>query len=157
MSSPFQLFSAGFNAGDAIPARHTCDGEDVSPPLSWGGVPDGARSLALIVDDPDAPQGTFVHWVVYNIPPDYNGRTFTEGASFDEESAIMEGRNDFGRQGYGGPCPPPESEHTYGFRMYALDAELDLEEGAMKKQVTQAMEGHILDEANISGTYRRAG
>ncbi len=152
----FSLTSAAFTSGDRIPANHTCEGDNVSPPLTIEGVPEGARSLVLIVDDPDAPRKTFVHWVAYNIPPDASILSAGTDPGEDLDGAI-EGVNDFGDFGYGGPCPPPGGPHRYHFRLYALDTELDLEEGATKKQVTQAMDGHVLDETDLIGTYERAG
>ena len=145
--------SSAFEEGGAIPARYTCDGLDVSPPLSWGPVPDGTRSLALIADDPDAPSGTFVHWVIYNLPPDTrhlpedvpNLETLSSGAS--------QGVNGAGRVGYMGPCPPG-STHRYFFKVYALDTELDLR-GATKEDLVGVMEGHLLAEGRLMGTYRR--
>jgi Raf kinase inhibitor-like YbhB/YbcL family protein len=146
--------SSAFEEGGAIPARYTCDGLDVSPPLSWGSVPDGTRSLALIADDPDAPGRTFVHWVIYNLPPDTqrlpedvpNRQTLPGGAA--------QGVNGVGGAGYTGPCPP-SGTHRYFFKLYALDTELDLGGGATKEDLVGAMEGHILAEGRLMGTYRR--
>lgn len=146
----FSLTSGAFNSGDPIPERFTCEGENVSPPLTIEGVPDGAESLVLIVDDPDAPAKTFVHWVAYNVSPDTT--VFSE-----DQEVETEGVNDFGNSGYGGPCPPPgHGVHHYHFRLYALDIELDLESGATKKQVTQAMDGHVLAETDLMGTFERS-
>ncbi|MBX5482805.1 MAG: YbhB/YbcL family Raf kinase inhibitor-like protein [Myxococcaceae bacterium] len=135
------------NYGD-IPARHTCDGEDVPPPLRWSGVPDGTKSLVLIVDDPDAPRGNWVHWVVVDLPPDSTGidGTLPRGA--------REGHNDFGRIGYGGPCPP-SGTHRYFFRLYALDTKLPALTVPTRAQVEQAMVGHVLAEAALIGRYQR--
>ena len=146
--------SVAFEEGGAIPSRYTCDGLDVSPPLSWGSVPDGTQSLALIADDPDAPSGTFVHWVLYNLPADThrlpedvpNGERLASGAA--------QGVNGAGRIGYMGPCPP-SGTHRYFFKVYALDTGLDLGGGATKEDLVSAMEGHVLAEGRLMGTYRR--
>jgi Raf kinase inhibitor-like YbhB/YbcL family protein len=144
-----ELTSDAFDDGEPIPQRHACDGEDVSPPLSWSFVPDEARSLALIVHDPDAPSGDFPHWLAWNIDP-ASGR-LEEGAP-----APAEGTNGFGRPGYAGPCPPPGGgAHRYFHRLYALDGELDLEPGAAREQLEDAMEGRVLAEAQLMGTYER--
>ena len=142
--------STAFEEGGAIPARYTCDGLDVSPPLQWISVPDGTQSLALIADDPDAPGGTFVHWVIYNLPPDTqrlpedvpNRETLPGGA--------VQSLNGAGTIGYTGPCPP-SGTHRYFFNVYALDTELDPGGG----DLVSAMEGHVLAEGRLMGTYRR--
>ncbi len=144
-----ELTSPAFENGGMIPARYSCDGDDVSPPLRISGVPEGARALVLIMDDPDAPMGTFDHWLVWNIPADT-----TEIAEGTEPEGVP-GRTDFGNTHYGGPCPPGGT-HTYRFRLYALDRELDLPKGARKKKLLQAMEGHVLAEAVLRGKYSRA-
>ena len=141
-----KLTSYAFKHNEIIPSKYTCDGSDINPPLKIDGLPEDTRSLALIVDDPDAPMGIWVHWVVWNIPAKTN----------IEENSVpgMEGLNDFKRQSYGGPCPP-DREHRYFFKLYALDVELDLPEGATKAEVEKAMEGHILAEAKLMGRYER--
>jgi Raf kinase inhibitor-like YbhB/YbcL family protein len=145
----FTLRSDAFEHGQPIPARHTCDGEDRSPPLSWTEPPEDARSLALVVDDPDAPSGTFTHWLAWGIDPGAGG--VGEG-----EPAPREGRNDFGNTGYGGPCPPPgHGVHHYSLRLAALDSELDLAVGAGKQELEQALAGHVLTVAELIGTYER--
>jgi Raf kinase inhibitor-like YbhB/YbcL family protein len=149
-----EITSAAFEDGDAIPARYTCDGPDVSPPLSWESVPDDTRGLALIADDPDAPSGTFVHWVIYNLPPDTRGlledvpnrQTLPDGAA--------QGVNGAGSVGYIGPCPPGGT-HRYFFKIYALDTEIGLGGGATKEEALDAIEGHVLAEGQLMGTYRR--
>jgi len=147
--SEFGLESTAFRNAQAIPSRHTCEGEDLSPPLRWTNVPDGTRSLALVVDDPDAPNGVFVHWVAWGLDPDAGG--LGEG-----ESAPSEGRNDFGTSGYRGPCPPPgHGRHRYLFRLYALDSGLELGAGAAKADLEEAIEGHVLTIAEVVGTYER--
>ena len=142
--------SPAFEADGPIPRRHTCDGDDVSPPLSWGDPPEGTSSFALIVDDPDAPAGVFTHWVAWGIPADARG--LDEG-----ESPSGSGKNDFGRQAWGGPCPPPgHGPHHYVFRLLALDtATLDVGWGAGKQELERAVEGHVLKEARLVGTYER--
>jgi Raf kinase inhibitor-like YbhB/YbcL family protein len=145
----FALESGAFGHAEPIPNRHTCDGEDLSPPLRWANVPEGARSLALVVDDPDAPRGIFTHWVAWGLDPAAVG--LGEG-----EAASREGRNDFGTVGYRGPCPPPgHGRHRYVFRLYALDRDLELESGTGKADLEQAIEGHVLTTAELVGTYER--
>ena len=150
-----QLTSPAFTDGAPIPAPYTCDGQDISPPLQWRNLPPGVRSLALIVEDPDAPGGTFTHWVLYGIPPSVS--ELKEGVSRTEntEFGAKQGLNDFHQVGYRGPCPPPNSTHRYVFRLYALDADLNLEPGKTKQDFTKAMEGRIIAEGQSTGTYRR--
>ena len=144
----FELTCTEFENGQAIPDRYTCEGEDLSPPLMWSGVPDEARSLVLIVDDPDAPGGTFTHWLGWRIDPAMGG--IAEG-----ESAPSEGENGFGGTGYRGPCPPPgHGPHRYFFRLYALGEEPDLPPGAEKRNVEDAVAG-ALAVAELMGTYER--
>lgn len=147
--------SKAFGEADMIPRKYTCDGEDVSPPLAWSDVPEGTKSLALISDDPDAPVGTWVHWVLYNIPAD--ATELPEGVPSDQtlENGARHGITDFRRPGYGGPCPPGGT-HRYYFKVYALDAALDLDPGATKAQLLAAMEGHILAEGQLMGKYTRS-
>lgn len=147
--------SSAFKEGDRIPAKYTCQGQDVSPPLAWGEPPAGTQSVALIVDDPDAPGGVFTHWVLFNIPPD--SRELPEAVPIQAELArgALQGKTDFGRIGYGGPCPPPGHPHRYQFTLYALDQPLGLEGGTSKKQLLSAMEGHILAQGQLTGTYQR--
>lgn len=143
------LTSIAFEEGREIPRRHTCEGDDFSPPLAWSGLPDGTRSLALVVDDPDAPGGTFTHWLAWGIDPGSSG--LGEG-----ERAPVEGRNGFGTTGYRGPCPPPgHGPHRYFFRLHALDSDLDLSAGVDKQDVEQALQGHVLATAELVGTYER--
>ena len=130
-----EITSEAFAEGARIPRRYTCEGEDVSPQLSWGEVPDGAKSIALIADDPDAPAGTWVHWVIYGLPPDSRGLDEGLPTSDSLPSGARQGTNDFGRAGYGGPCPPPgHGTHRYYFKLYALDIEVELEPGATKER-----------------------
>lgn len=151
----FTLTSSAFSHQAKIPRRYTCEGEDVSPALAWTEPPPGTKSMALINDDPDAPVGTWVHWVIYNIPPTSRGleehipkiATLPDGA--------VQGLNDFRRIGYGGPCPPPGPAHRYVFKLSALDTTLPLPPKATKAQVERAMEGHVLTHAELIGLYQR--
>ena len=142
------ISSSAFSDGQSIPAKYTCDGSDTSPAMAFASIPAGAKSLALVVDDPDAPGGTFDHWIVWNIPP--NTTTVAEGQS----PKGIAGRNGFGNSGYGGPCPP-SGEHRYFFKLYALDTTLNLQPSSRKADLEKAMKGHILAEAQMMGRYRR--
>ena len=148
------LKSPAFVNGGEIPARYGCHGIDISPALEFGGVPEGTRSLALIVEDPDAPAELFVHWVIYGLPADLAG--LPEGVPPEPvlEGGIRQGVNDFGRIGYGGPCPP-DRPHRYFFRLFALDNVPDLPPGASRSDLLAAMRGHVLDEAELMGIYPR--
>ena len=152
----FTLTSTAFRDGAAIPVKHTCDGGDVSPPLAWSGAPAGTRCFALIADDPDAPAGSWVHWVVYNLPAAVSElpENVAKVEALDLAGA-RQGRNDFRRPGYGGPCPPPGPAHRYFFTLYALDAPLTLKAGAQSKDVGTAMQGRVLGSAQLLGTYAR--
>lgn len=149
-----RIFSTVFEEGEKIPKAYTCDGENISPPLAWEGLPEGTESLALICDDPDAPVGTWVHWVLFNIPAD--GRELSENIPPREHfmDGSTQGRNDFRRIGYGGPCPPGGT-HRYFFKLYALDSVLDLGPGISKDGLLEAMEGHILERSRLMGRYSR--
>lgn len=155
---PLDLSSPAFASNAAIPARHTCDGQNLSPPLRWSGLPPGARSLALIVDDPDAPDPaaprmTWVHWVLYNLPAEPGG--LSEGvAAAALPAGTREGSNDWKRTGYGGPCPPV-GRHRYFHKLYALDAVLPDLGRPTKAQLLKAMQGHVLAQAELIGTYQR--
>ncbi|HYX67920.1 MAG TPA: YbhB/YbcL family Raf kinase inhibitor-like protein [Terriglobales bacterium] len=150
-----KMESKSFPAGGDIPRRFTCDGENLSPALSWSAPPKGTQSMALITDDPDAPGGTFVHWVLYNLPA--NTHELPEGlpASADLPSGGRQGTNDFRRLGYGGPCPPAGKPHRYFFRLFALDRKLDLRSGAGRSDLDQAMKGSILAQGEVMGRYQR--
>ena len=154
-----RIQSPAFDDGGEIPARHTCEGADVSPPLAWDGVPENTRSLVLIVDDPDAPDPaaprmTWVHWVLYNLPPEATG--VAEGVGKAGVAAPgAEGVNDWKRTGYGGPCPPI-GRHRYFHKLYALDTVLSGLSRPSKAQVEVAMQGHILAEAHLTGTYQKS-
>lgn len=150
-----QLSSPAFAEGTAIPAKYTCDGKDLSPPLRWSGVPAGAKSLVLIADDPDAPAGTWVHWVVYDLPATVSELPEDLGKSQHVLGNAKQGLNSFKHLGYGGPCPPPGKAHRYFFKLYALDAPLELKPGASKKDIEHAMEKHILAQGQLMGTYKR--
>lgn len=149
-----ELISSEFKEGETIPAKYTCDGKDVSPPLNWSGAPEGTKSFALICDDPDAPVGTWVHWVIYNIPDSVV--LLPEAISMKKSvmEDVLQGMTDFRRIGYGGPCPPRGS-HRYYFKIYALDIILNLPAGATKVKLLKAMEGHILAEGQLMGKYSR--
>lgn len=149
------ISSNSFSSGGNIPRQFTCDAEDRSPELHWSKAPTGTKSFALIADDPDAPVGTWVHWVLFNLPP--GTQNLPEGVPKKEslESGTLQGTNDFGRIGYGGPCPPPGKPHRYFFKLYALDSTLNLKAGAKKADVERAMKGHILAQGELMGRYGR--
>ena len=151
----FTLSSSSFSSGADIPKKFTCDGADVSPALSWTNPSAGTKSFALIADDPDAPSGTWTHWVIFDLPP--QTISLAEGvAKIDEvPGGGRQGRNDFRKIGYGGPCPPPGKPHRYFFRLYALDRTVNLPAGASKKDLEQAMRGHVLGTAELMGKYSR--
>jgi Raf kinase inhibitor-like YbhB/YbcL family protein len=149
-----EVRSSAFEDGDAIPTRYTCDGLDVSPPLSCGSVPDETQSLALIAEDPDAPRGTFVHWVIYNLPPDTRRLPEDIPNQPTLRSGAVQGVNGAGGVGYMGPCPP-SGTHRSSFNVYALDTGLDLGGRATKEDLRRAMEGHVIIEGRLMGTYQR--
>ena len=142
-----KLTSSAFEHQDIMLSEFTCDGAGISPPLTISEIPENTKSIALVSDDPDAVSGTFVHWVVWNIPPDT--REIEKGTVLG-----IEGNNDFGRKGYGAPCPP-SGTHRYFFKMYALDIEIEMQEGSSKAELEGAMEGHIIDKAELIGNYQR--
>jgi Raf kinase inhibitor-like YbhB/YbcL family protein len=148
-----QLTSPSFSTGASIPARYTCDGRDMSPPLQWTGVPAGVKSFALIVHDPDAPAGDWVHWVAYNIPSAAVGLRENQPKKKSLDDGTLQGVNDFGKAGYGGPCPPGGT-HRYVFHLYALDALLTLPAGVERQVLEEAIKGHVLAEGELTGTYR---
>ena len=143
------LTSTAFKEGETIPVEYTCSGQNTSPPLAWSVLPSGTQSLALIVDDPDAPAGTWVHWVLYNLP----GTTNSLPAGVQKPG--VEGQNSSRKMGYSGPCPPPGKPHRYFFKLYALDANLKLDPGANKADLEKAMQGHVLDQGQLMGTFSR--
>ncbi|HEX7119861.1 MAG TPA: YbhB/YbcL family Raf kinase inhibitor-like protein [Longimicrobiales bacterium] len=152
-----RLSSPAFEDGGRIPETYTCQGDDVSPPLVVEDVPDGAISLALIVDDPDAPRGAFDHWILWNLPADLRmlPAEIPPDPTVAGLGAAAQGENDFGRIGWGGPCPPPGRPHRYRFHLYALDAGLSLNPGSARDRLEAAMEGHIVAEAELVGTFGR--
>jgi Raf kinase inhibitor-like YbhB/YbcL family protein len=149
-----KLTSSAFEEGGMIPSKYTCDGQDISPPLTWDDVPANTESIAVICDDPDAPMGTWVHWVLFNIPPDVT--SLPEGVPRQKtlSNGARHGQNDFRNFGYGGPCPPGGT-HRYYFKLYALDTAFNLEAGITKSRLVDAMKGHILAEGQLMGKYRR--
>jgi len=151
----FTIKSSAFDEGATIPKRYTCDGADVSPPLSWSGTPAGTKSYALICDDPDAPMGTWVHWVLWGLPPDTMALLEGVPAQAVMASGVRQGLNSGARVGYNGPCPPPGNPHRYFFKLYALDATLTLPANANKAALETAMKGHILAQAQVMGKYGR--
>jgi Raf kinase inhibitor-like YbhB/YbcL family protein len=147
---PFRISSPAFMDGGRIPRRYTCDGDNVAPPLEWSGAPDGSKSVAITCEDPDAPSGAFTHWVVYDIP--VGKHRLWEGSSLGQA-----GVNDFGNTGFGGPCPPKQDRaHHYHFRVYALDTDSLGPPGLSKNDARNAMTGHVLEEAELTGVYKRA-
>lgn len=155
-SSAWTLTSSAFTDGETIPAKYTADGEDISPPLQWSQPPEGTTELALTCDDPDAPGGTFNHWVAYGISSQTRG--LPEGVpktSQVDKPALKQGTNSFGKPGYGGPAPPPGKPHRYIFTLYALKAHLTLKPGASRSELLGAMEGKLLAKTTLTGTYGR--
>ena len=150
-----KLFSPAFREGETIPTKYTCDGQDTSPPLEWEDVPRTAKSLALIVDDPDAPSGLFVHWVLFDVPATENGLTEGVGIGGPKAGGGTQGKNGFGKVAYGGPCPPGGT-HRYYFHLYAVDTTLGLKPGANRQDVDAALRGHIVGETQMMGRYTRA-
>jgi Raf kinase inhibitor-like YbhB/YbcL family protein len=150
----FTIKTTAFPNAGTIPKKYTCDGPDLSPELTWAGAPAGTQSLALIADDPDAPVGTWTHWIIWDIAP---GTTLPEGVAKTEtlKDGVRQGKNDFKRIGYGGPCPPPGKPHRYFFKLYALDSKLDLKAGASRNELESAMKGHVLSQAELMGRYGR--
>ncbi len=149
------ITSEAFGEGETIPAEYTCDNRDISPPLTWSGIPAGTKSIALIMDDPDAPRGTFVHWVLYGIPPEAQGLPEAVPKNKTLNDGSRQGTTGFGKIGYGGPCPPPGKPHRYYFKVYALDTKLDLPPGVSKADLESAMKGHILAKGELMGRYGR--
>ena len=150
----FNLTSAAFQHGEVVPATYTCDGKNISPPLQWIAPPSGTKGLALIMDDPDAPMGTWVHWVLYNLPPSVQQLSDAMPSTAQWPDGTVQGTTSFRRIGYGGPCPPSGTHH-YVFTLYALDVPLSLPPGADKSAVESAMQGHVLAQAQLIGTYQR--
>ncbi|HZQ70358.1 MAG TPA: YbhB/YbcL family Raf kinase inhibitor-like protein [Terriglobales bacterium] len=151
------ISSASFPSGGEIPRKFTCEGEDASPQLSWNGAPSTTQAFALIADDPDAPAGTWTHWILYDVPG--SATSLGEGLSKAEQlpDGSRQGRNDFRRIGYNGPCPPAGKPHRYFFKLYALDRKLNLKPTASRSEVEKAMQGHVQAQGEYMGTYRRSG
>ncbi len=157
VSADWKITSPAFDDGEYIPDKYTCEGKNVSPPLKWTDPPEGAKSLALIVDDPDAPAGVFTHWLLYSLPPEV--KELHEGMPTERKLSefvnTFQGMNDFKTIGYNGPCPPAGAPHHYHFKLYALDAELNIEHGAKKNELENAMQEHILAKTELTGIYER--
>lgn len=147
--------TTAFSAGGAIPKVYTCDGSDASPDLTWSGAPAGVQSFALIADDPDAPVGTWTHWLIWNIPPHSAGLPKSVPKDETLGDGTRQGRNDFRRIGYGGPCPPPGNPHRYFFKLFALDGKLDLRAGSNRTELEQAIKGHVLAQGELMGKFGR--
>lgn len=151
----FTLDTKAFPRGGNIPAKYTCSGDDVSPALSWSGAPQGTQSFALILEDPDAPSGTFTHWVLYDLPAGAQQLPENVPKTDDLSTGGRQGRNDFRRTGYGGPCPPPGKPHRYFFRLHALNSALNLPAGASRRELESAMRGRVLSQAELMGKFAR--
>lgn len=153
-SAEIQLTSTAFEQGDPIPYVYTCEGDDVSPPLQWSGAPVSTRSYAMICEDPDAPRGTYVHWVLFNIPGDAVELNRAVPTLPELPSGARHGQNTAGDMAYAGPCPPPGNPHRYFFRLYALDISLNLPQGVTKAELEKAMDQHIVAQGTLMGTYQ---
>jgi Raf kinase inhibitor-like YbhB/YbcL family protein len=151
----FAIHSLEWKLGQEIPAQFTCDGDNSSPPLSWNSPPAGAESFNLVLEDPDAPGGTFIHWVLYDLPASARDLAASVPQQGDLPNGARQGRNDFGKLGYGGPCPPPGRAHRYYFRLYALDRKTGLGAGASRADLERVMRGHVLARAEFMGRYKR--
>ena len=149
------LSSPAFSSGGPIPPRYTCDGQDISPALTWTEAPAGTQTFAVIMDDPDAPVGVWDHWIAFNLPASLLELTEAQPKGYPLTAGGVKGKNSWGDSGYGGPCPPSGPAHTYRFILYAVDRSLDLDAGASKKEVLDALEGHVLAESLLTGTYGR--
>lgn len=154
-SPTFKLTSTSFAAGQEIPAKYTCKGADVSPAIAWSGAPDGTKAFALVVDDPDAPGGTFLHWLIFNIPGSATHLPSARPKDSEMKDGTRQGKNDFDELGYNGPCPPPGTAHRYVFHLYALKAPLDMKPGATRRQLGMAMAGKVIAEAVYTGKFKR--
>ena len=150
-----KVASSSFTAGKSLPIEFTCEGGDYSPALSWSGVPAGAKTISLICEDPDAPGGTWTHWVLFNLPAATTSLAEKTPTSATLPGGARQGTNDFHRIGYSGPCPPPGKTHHYIFKVYALDFELDLKSGANRQELLHAISGHVIAQGQIIGTYER--
>ncbi|MGH7950586.1 MAG: YbhB/YbcL family Raf kinase inhibitor-like protein [Limisphaerales bacterium] len=150
-----EITSAAFSEGGLIPQKYTCQGDDISPPLKWAAAPPNTKSFTLICEDPDAPTGAWTHWVIYNLPPNVTELSENVPKTETISGGAKQGLNSFKKIGYGGPCPPAGKPHRYFFKMYALDAMLNLKSGVTKKELLKAMNGHVLAEGQLMGTYQR--
>ncbi len=155
MITTFEFSSPAFDDGAAIPIEYTCDGDDVSPPLRWSDVPSGTRAIAIIIDDPDAPSRIFRHWSAFNLTSGTRSLKAGQAATPGLENSTLQGENDFGVTGYGGPCPPAGQEHEYVFFIYALTEQLELEANATPQQVSEAIRGRVIGTGSFSGMYAR--
>lgn len=153
----WKLTSSAFEDGESIPARYTCSGQDLSPTLEWTDPPEGTQELAMVVDDPDAPRGTFVHWVIYGLDPDISAlpEGMPAGEELDSPVVCRQGRNDFDAMGYRGPCPPGGEEHRYFFKLYALEETINLRPGVTKAELMDEIEGKTIAKAELVGRYSR--
>jgi Raf kinase inhibitor-like YbhB/YbcL family protein len=151
----FKLRSSAFNEGQTIPSEFTCDGKNVSPALIWQGVPQTAKRLVLICEDPDAPAGIWLHWLAYGIPATHTGLSEGVPASGSLPDGSKQGKNDFDKIGYGGPCPPPGKPHRYFFKLYAVDSDLPSKPGLGRNEIESLMKNHIVGTASLMGTYQR--
>jgi Raf kinase inhibitor-like YbhB/YbcL family protein len=152
-TAAIKLTSFAFADSQPVPRQYTCNGINISPPLEWTGIPKSAKTIAIVADDPDAPGGTWVHWVIYNLPADTIGMVENLPTTEDLKGGGFQGTNDFEKIGYGGPCPP-SGTHRYFFKIYSLDTELPLKAGATKVEVEKAMAGHVVAQGQLMGTYR---
>ena len=150
-----EIKSNAFKNNESIPPRYTCQGQNVSPDISWSDVPEKSVSLALVMDDPDAPGRTFTHWIIFNILPNNNGLQEAIPAIPELPDGTRQGLNDFGRFGYGGPCPPPGMPHHYNFNLYALDKKIELPAGTTINKLLDVINDHIISQANLTGIYKR--
>lgn len=148
------ITSPVFEDGGIIPKKYTCDDLDMSPPIEWSNVPEGTKTISIVCDDPDAPMKTWIHWIIFNIPGDVTGLPENVPPEKELENGAKQGMNDFHKVGYGGPCPP-SGTHRYFFKIYALDITLDLPAGVSKSHLMIAMEGHVISESHLMGTYTR--
>lgn len=159
LAMALEITSPAFKNNEFIPQKYSCQGENISPPLEWSGAPAPTKSFALIVDDPDAPMGDWVHWLVYDIPEQMDSLSEDHSKLLflakSITNVIKQGLASFGKAGYGGPCPPPGKPHRYFFKLYALDVSLNLPQGVSKAQLLKAMQGHILGQAQLVGLYKR--
>jgi hypothetical protein len=154
---PLTIKSPAFQSGDNIPKKFSCEGEDISPQLEWSNYPSETKSFALICEDPDAPGGTFTHWIIYDIPTSRNSFPENVPNELDVFDGVKQGKNNFGKIGYGGPCPPAGSAHRYFFRVYALDNKLNIKEGLSKDDLMNKIKSHILEEGELIGLYKKSG